>query len=246
MNRTIIVGISLFFAILAIAVMGDQNEATADWGCFGCYGDTCDCQGCDGVACYSCIGVAQPCHGACYGYSSSAQHSHRPLASLFRHSRRDDGYTSCDCSCVGVPTCSSYFGDCYGVAIVEPVTTATYVLETDVTPLPAEPAPTPAESDTTMRGRAIINVHVPAGAKVFENGRATFTTGTNRRYEAVDLKPGTLYRYAFRAELNEDRKLLAQTKVILVQSGQSVDVTFDLNADGVVSSRQLNTPVWRQ
>jgi uncharacterized protein (TIGR03000 family) len=121
---------------------------------------------------------------------------------------------------------------------------AAYVWESEVAPVPAEEVPTPAESDTTMRGKAIINVHVPAGAKVFENGRATLTSGTDRRYEAVDLKPGTLYRYEFRAELTRDAKLLAQTKVILVRSGQSVDVKFDFPSRGSVSQRY--TPVWRQ
>ena len=38
MNRTIFGGIAVFVVLLAVAVMGGQNDANAGWGCGGCGG----------------------------------------------------------------------------------------------------------------------------------------------------------------------------------------------------------------
>ena len=86
MNRTFFGGIALFFAVLAIAVMGNHTEATAGHGCGGCggglfsharchgghgrlFGGRCHGASCGGAA--ECGGAADcggsDCGGGCHG-----------------------------------------------------------------------------------------------------------------------------------------------------------------------------------
>ena len=51
MNRTIFGGIAIFFAVLTIAMVGNQNSANAGWGCHG---------GCGGLFSHS------RCHGGLF------------------------------------------------------------------------------------------------------------------------------------------------------------------------------------
>lgn len=53
MNRALIFGIAIFFAVVGIALLGADNSAVAGHGCNGC-------NGCSG---YDCGG----CHGGCHG-----------------------------------------------------------------------------------------------------------------------------------------------------------------------------------
>lgn len=107
----------------------------------------------------------------------------------------------------------------------------------EVRPVPTEPTPSPAIDDTSMRDRAILNVRVPAVARVFENGREKIGAGSARRYVAVGLEPGKRYRYEVRAELIRNDQKLSQTKVILVRGGQNVDLVFNFDADASLLSR---------
>jgi hypothetical protein len=60
MNRALIFGIAIFFAVVGLAMLGADNTAVAGHGCCGCHG------GCGG-----CYGNGHGCHGnshGCCGY----------------------------------------------------------------------------------------------------------------------------------------------------------------------------------
>lgn len=59
MNRVVVFGVAIFFAIVGIALLGGgERKAVAGHGCSGCSG----CHGCDGGACKG----ADACNG-CHG-----------------------------------------------------------------------------------------------------------------------------------------------------------------------------------
>jgi hypothetical protein len=59
MNRTLVLGIAIFFAVVCIALLGNQNQAVAGLGCSGC----------DGFAVKGCSGRAR-CHGQRHAFKS--------------------------------------------------------------------------------------------------------------------------------------------------------------------------------
>lgn len=85
MNRIVALGISLFFAIVGIALLdGDRTAEAGHSGCCGCSGCS-GCSGCDGCSgchgcggwrllgrrrcrgCCGCVGSTNCCNGACSG-----------------------------------------------------------------------------------------------------------------------------------------------------------------------------------
>jgi uncharacterized protein (TIGR03000 family) len=105
-----------------------------------------------------------------------------------------------------------------------------------ITPMPNAPAPAPAPAPAapapttgaSLRS-AILNVAVPADAKVFVNGLPTTSTGVNRRYVSNNLEPGYNYTYELKVELIRDGKTLSETKIVKVRAGDSADLAFDFN-----------------
>ena len=64
MNRVFLSGVALFFAIVGIALLGGQNQATAGHGC-------CGVVACDGAD----AGCAATCKGRCFGRLREAMKS---------------------------------------------------------------------------------------------------------------------------------------------------------------------------
>ncbi len=117
MNRTIVGGIAVFFVVLAIAVMGGQNDANAGWGCQGgcgglfkrarCHGGLFAGHRCHGAA--DCGGVScggGDCGGSSCGGSDCGGRHHVGLFARMRARR-------CQGACHGAPTCC-------GVPVCEP------------------------------------------------------------------------------------------------------------------------------
>jgi len=96
------------------------------------------------------------------------------------------------------------------------------------------PAPDTGTGPTTRLNRAFrsatLNVRVPADAKVFVNGLATSSTGTQRRYVSKGLQAGYTYTYELRAEIDRDGETVTETKVIKLRAGQSESLAFALAA----------------
>ena len=95
MNRTLILGIAIFFAVVGIALLGGDSKAVAGHGCHGCNG------GCAGICAGGCAGYAGDCCG-CHG-----GRRHR----LFGGHHRRRGCCGCDggvdhCAPACPPSCA--------------------------------------------------------------------------------------------------------------------------------------------
>ena len=73
---------------------------------------------------------------------------------------------------------------------------------------------------------ALVGLRVPAGTKVFVNGRETRSTGVRRWYVSRGLQPGKAYAYEVRAELMRGDQKLVETKQIRIRGGQRADLEF--------------------
>lgn len=112
---------------------------------------------------------------------------------------------------------------------------------------PAPPAPGAPNFDQTSypvdRDAVLLNVMVPAEAKVFVNGAATSSTGNERQYISRGLQQGATYSYEVRAEIDRDGRTVSETKQVVVSGGQRANVQFSFNKaeDERVARQPLRT-----
>jgi uncharacterized protein (TIGR03000 family) len=109
-----------------------------------------------------------------------------------------------------------------------PVPTAPELPPVDVGPLnPApEPAPLPVESFGTAR----ITVQVPAGAKLWVDGKPTTQTGAVREFvtpPSLDLR--RTYQYTLRAQWEENGQPVTRERTVEFKSGSAVIVNFNVD-----------------
>ncbi len=240
MNRTLLFGITFFFALVGISLMGGKQQAVAGHGWHGCHG----CWG--GYASYGCHGcwggyASYGCHGCWGGVVSYGCHGCWGRAYHVRHRRRFSCYGCHGCygsnACHGCHGCHACHG-CHGGWVEGDAARP----ETDQgapappTP-PAEPsgeAPMPsgaADGDDQVHyapnpGSVLIGVRVPEGAKLFVNGRQTRSTGADRQFVSRGLQPGRVYAYEVRAELMRGDEKLVETRQVRIRGGQRADVEF--------------------
>jgi uncharacterized protein (TIGR03000 family) len=103
-------------------------------------------------------------------------------------------------------------------------------------PVPAPPAnPTlPTTSSLpTRENSGLLIVWVPAGAKVFINGKETATQGTRRRYVSFGLQSGLNYKYEVRAELARNGMLAEESKTVMLTAGAIEGVAFGFNREPI-------------
>jgi len=240
MNRTITLGIFSFLLFLGVSLAMNDQEATAERNCLGCYGgDSCyGCYGCAGCFgnCSGCFGSTENCGcSGCFGAAPVCHGGYRHVRSGYRVHGWRGAFGSYSCHarpvCHGQVSCVGYAPDCSGTANYG----AGWVLADECQPVQADPptaaqwetTPIPPANDSAVRGRAIMAVRLPADAKLYENDRPTQNTGVVRRYEATGLRAGTNYRYVMRAEVVRDGRTLSQEKVILVRAGEQAELAFD-------------------
>ncbi|MFV1964161.1 MAG: fibronectin type III domain-containing protein [Pirellulaceae bacterium] len=253
MNRSLLLGILIFFGVVGIALLGDQPQAVAGHGCHGMV----RCAGCYGVpACDGYYGV--PGCGGCYGYAAPVV-AYRPR--FLRHGWYGRGscygYASCfgGGGCYGISDCYGYTGcygytmsyayDCFGCAgtVVE----GNVIQKGEVTGKPAAnlPAPAaeePAPGDDSLLappkppaeigvddGSAMLKLRVPKDAVVIINDYTTNSIGSERRYVSRGLEPGRKYRFEIRADLNRGGETVSQTKVVQLEATKVVDLVFDFD-----------------
>ena len=72
-----------------------------------------------------------------------------------------------------------------------------------------------------------LTVAVPFNAKVFINGKATTSTGSNRQFVSYGLKPGLAYKYEVRAEWIREGQLLEETKDVILTAGSREGVALN-------------------
>jgi uncharacterized protein (TIGR03000 family) len=82
----------------------------------------------------------------------------------------------------------------------------------------------------TSSADGVLNVKVPAAARVFVNGQLTKSTGEFRRYVSPGLVAGVSYTYEVRAELPGGVNPVTETKTVKLLAGAERSLTFELGA----------------
>jgi uncharacterized protein (TIGR03000 family) len=73
---------------------------------------------------------------------------------------------------------------------------------------------------------ALVDVHVPAHARVFFDGAPTEAPGPYRRFASPPLAPNRTYTYEIRAAWTENGGTTERTRKVEVHPGQQVNVDF--------------------
>ena len=134
-------------------------------------------------------------------------------------------YNSCSTGCTTVGSCCGNGS----VITTEPATTQ----EPTVAPPQQQPpaATSPTTSFPTRANSGLLTVWVPAGAKVFINGKETTTQGSRRRYVSYGLQPGLTYKYELRAELVRNGMIAEENKTVYMAAGVNEGVAFGFNRE---------------
>lgn len=85
-----------------------------------------------------------------------------------------------------------------------------------------------------------LNVVVPENAIVYVNDRPTKSTGELRKFVSRGLEAGKTYRFEIRAELNDNGKVVSDTKTIVATSGAQENIRFALKS---AAPEKVNTAV---
>ena len=75
-------------------------------------------------------------------------------------------------------------------------------------------------------GSALLQVRLPADARLIVNDRPTRSTGELRRYRSRGLQPGVSYGYELRAEVTRDGRTISETKVVSLAADETAEVHF--------------------
>jgi uncharacterized protein (TIGR03000 family) len=75
-------------------------------------------------------------------------------------------------------------------------------------------------------GTVLLNVQVPADAKVWIEGQETKQTGPSRQFVTPTLTQGQQYTYEVKAQWNEGSQKITRTRRVPVQAGQGVTINL--------------------
>ena len=115
----------------------------------------------------------------------------------------------------------------------------------DPSAVPADPGatPPPPASTSIQRADGMLAVNVPEDAKIYVNGNATSSTGSERQYVSRELQRGFNYTYEVKAEVVRDGQTIEQVKTVNLRAGQTAELAFDFAAaDNVETSLTVNVP----
>jgi uncharacterized protein (TIGR03000 family) len=120
-----------------------------------------------------------------------------------------------------------YYSPPSSVIVTSPATLPEETADVPVAP-PAAPVAPPATVDD---GRALVQVVVPADAKVWFNGALTTTGGEQRVFASPALVPGRDYHYEIRARWTDGGRVADQTRTVVVRANARVAVDFTAPED---------------
>jgi uncharacterized protein (TIGR03000 family) len=72
-----------------------------------------------------------------------------------------------------------------------------------------------------------LRLHVPSDARIWIEGEATSTGGTDRSFVSPPLTPGRDYVYHVRVQWNENGKAVERNREITVHAGDRLSVNID-------------------
>ena len=96
---------------------------------------------------------------------------------------------------------------------------------------PATPPSTAPVKPSSMTTTGVLELDVPAEARVFINDRVTQTTGIHRRFVSPGLTPGLTYTYHVRVELSGKSGPVVETKSVKLHAGDDQLLAFHMTAD---------------
>jgi len=238
--KGLLIGVVVVAALTTAANSADAgywwgSYPYSSWGC--CYSP------CTYTPCYS-VGY-EPCSYGTYGWSAGVRPGpiRRLVLGPYRYYWGPVGGWYADCGWSGI----TY--DCCGKGAMtteptgtqEPTPAEKPKMETQPqTPKepvsqpidqPAAPAGTPANAPGPMGAgvqgdSGLLTVYVPYEARVFVNGLETQSTGSKRQFVSYGLKPGHSYKYEIRAEVDRDREMIVDTKIVVLRAGDRGYATF--------------------
>jgi len=89
----------------------------------------------------------------------------------------------------------------------------------------------PKKQEEEVSAPATIVVTLPVDAELTFDGNATTSTSARRVFVTPALETGADYTYTLRAQVGET----AQTRTVTVRSGETTNVSFAFDAQGVAS-----------
>ena len=96
------------------------------------------------------------------------------------------------------------------------------------------------DSVSYNRGKTILSIDVPKGAKVYINDKLTRTKGRRRSYVSRNLIRGQEYRYRVKVVSQKDGKEVVKSRVVKMRGGFSNQVAF--NFDPIVTRVVVSVP----
>jgi uncharacterized protein (TIGR03000 family) len=89
----------------------------------------------------------------------------------------------------------------------------------------------------------VLTVNVPADAKVFVNGKATSSTGSQRHFVSRGLRSGFKYAYQVRVEVVRDGRTVEDAKSVELRAGENSRLAFNMSpAEELTTTLTLKVP----
>ena len=204
------------YSIVLVTALATAT-ATPSWchRCYGCYsGGYSYCHGCYGYSCGGCYGFSgYGCAGACYGYHGGCYSAfgNQPLVVYGN-------------GCYG---CNGCYGGCNGFVAPVPRTHM-------VDPFPPinpeaikdpkeEKVPAPKLKDKPdEQSRARLHIEVPAGGKLYVDGRLINVAPGKRVFQTPALAAGEAYYYDVRIEVDSR----TEERRVIIRRGDDTIVSF--------------------
>ena len=112
------------------------------------------------------------------------------------------------------------------------------------TPVYSEPdAVAEPDAATSTTGDTSIKVALPEDAKVYINDALTTSTGAERSYVSRGLRQGMTYSYKIRVEYEKDGQTISENKLVKLNAGETVSLTFGQAEAEAMAESQADEPV---
>jgi len=94
----------------------------------------------------------------------------------------------------------------------------------------------PKSAPQKTEAPAVIQVSLPADARLIVDGYVTTSTSSQRTFITPVLPQGEAYNYTLRAEVVRDGRTVVETQQVTVRGGEETRVPFSFSS-GEVASR---------
>jgi len=207
----------MYSVVLMMALSGGAE--VPEFGC-RCNG------GCSGASCHGCRGGhgCRGCNGGCHGCRGG--HGCRGCNGC--HGGRCHGRCH---GCNG--GCSGYTACCGTAVVVSPCACSG---GTVIVPEKKKDMPKKKKTAPEVDAPAVIQVSLPADARLTVDGNATTSTSENRTFVTPALPQGETFQYTLRAEIVRDGRTVVETQVVTVRGGEETRVPFNFS-NGVIAAR---------